>query len=161
MATLLAEKNVYNIKTARSRPISLCVLSSLVRPTTLSLNRDVSVTSFLATNNIQVNSNPPPLPIYVSKSAVLRWVLNELTVLLLCSVHTSWSGLGYHYASIIWFCFVHTVTKHKHLFSCFEAVVSFSCVVDLTTDVSTCVEICVYIYTYHCSSTLLFTTGQH
>jgi len=64
IATLLAEKNVYklqyiNNKRACSRPISLCVLSSFVRSTTLSLNHTFSVTSVLATNNIQVNSIPP------------------------------------------------------------------------------------------------------
>ena len=58
-------------------------------------------------------------------------------VKLLCTMHTSSLGLEYLFTGKVWLCFVHTVKRHKPLFSYFEAVVSFSTVLDLTTDVCT------------------------
>jgi len=83
MATLLVQKMSTNynsslLTTGHSKPILLCVLLTLVSPSTLSFSGAFSVNYCLYIRALCVIQPPHPFSIYVYTSAALRRVRNEL-----------------------------------------------------------------------------------
>ena len=88
-----------SLRTANSKPKSLCVLSSLVMHTTLSLNGTFSVTLFV-NNNLLVNSFPPSIYMYKQVWAWGESLTNFVTILCV-AVGQPWYTL--HTGKLQWY----------------------------------------------------------